>query len=94
MLKPATSDKNFTAAMERFVNDPADFGPQDLMVVFPNIGATADEAAFKIDRQKMREQAAEHERKMAEERAAWQKEKAEMQAKLDAAAKSGNTKRR
>ena len=69
MLKPANNDPNVKDAMERFNKNTADFGPSKLEVIYPNVGAGKDEAAFKVLRDEARESSAKQEQKHVEETA-------------------------
>jgi hypothetical protein len=60
MLKPAASDPNYSDAMERFRTNPDDFGPQEIMPVKGKVVTDPDnQAAFQIDREKIKKELSE-----------------------------------
>ena len=83
MLKPANNDRNIKDAMERFNTCPEDFGPSKLQVIYPNVGAGADEAAFKVLRDEMRKTSAETEKRHAEQIIVIRKELSEVRTELE-----------
>jgi len=83
MLKPASFDPDIVNAMERFVEVPEDFGPQKLQVIYPNVGAGKDEAAFKVLRDQMRDESKKQEQRHQEEKVKLKEEVAAIRAELE-----------
>lgn len=50
MLKPASFDPNYDNAMQRFIQDPDQFGPSQLVIAEANIGGDVNASAHRVVR--------------------------------------------